>query len=258
MIVNSNLIPALTSIDFQLVVGVEQEKVECEETPNGVITEFHVPRTTAPIYPARGKSLLPTKADITVYGLKGTTYTNIDAAVSGINATTDSVTGYSVYDEIEFTAAVSGSTYDKVCVTYIEELTPYIAQSIKADIKQDTKTYGELGSAIKHTSYGAQEITISQDNLMGDLDILARLLFDEYDGTGTEQSGYQAYTMISEPRDIYCYIPVVRGDDVVGRFYFRGRLVPKNLLDVKDGDNAGFALEISIEESPVMIVPEEA
>jgi hypothetical protein len=50
-------------------------------------------------------------------------------------------------------------------------------------------------------------------------------------------------------------MPVERGTEIVGRFYFRGRLVPKNLLDVKDGDNAGFALEISIEESPVMVVP---
>ena len=257
MIKNTDLIPALTGESFTLIVGVPRTRVKCTEVPNGTLKKFTLPDGAFPIYPRSGMVITPTKADITVEYLKGTTYTSADADVKQINSITDTDSGLAAYKEIEFTSTVASATADYICVTVVEEVKPYIAQTLKASIKQTTKTYNEIGSSMTHTSYTAQEITIDQDNLMGDMDVLQALLFETYAGTGTPETGYDAYTMISQPKDIYCYIPVV-GDDaeIKGRFYFQGKIVPTGLIDLKAGDNAQFSLQISIMDNPIMIVPE--
>lgn len=256
MLKDTNLITALTSKDVKMIVGIPHTRSKLTGTINKSNTKFTVDTDYYPIYPERGVSVAVEAADVTCETLKDTTYTEV--TVSSVDLVADEETDTNVYGQVTLAAAPDPAAVDTVHLTYVEELKPYIAQSLKIDIKQDSSSYGELGEDVKHTTYGAQEITVTEDMLIGDMEPLRRLLFETYDGSETPETGYDVYQMIPESTDIYAYIPFEDADGEIGRLYLKGRIVPKNLLDVKDGDNASFQLELAIDDSPLMVVPEPA
>lgn len=235
MIKDIEAITALQGRNMGLIVGAIQLGV----TLTGSGTTWNIPEALLPVFPRSCVSLTPTPNDITIYedGILST-----ETVVSIDNETGEIV--------------MSGSLSGTVTADFVEEFEPYLAQNVKVDVKQDSKTYGILRSDMKHTSYGAKEITISEENLIGDLDPMIKLCFEDYDGTEEVGDDVEVYQMVSEPRIVYAYIPMERGTEVVGRMYFpQVRAVMKSLADVKEGDNAGFTIDITVDKDPLIVRP---
>lgn len=139
------------------------------------------------------------------------------------------------------TLASAPSSTAKIAVTFYEEKEPYIAHTLKVDAKYDEKTIGRLRSAAKKKIYGAREVTISVDLYLVDTEFLS-LFFDSSTGA-----------MLTTPPQVYGYIPMDVEGVEIGRIYFTEcRMIPKSLLDVKEGDIAGYSLEISVSEDPIL------
>lgn len=235
MIKNIEAITALQGRNVGLIVGVIREGV----TLSGSGTAWTIPKENLPIFPRSGVSFTPIASDITLYE-NGTLS---DAVITDIDEETGKIT-------------TDGSLSGTVTADFVEEFEPYLAQNVKVDVKQDTKVYGILHSDMKHTSYGAKEITISEDNLLGDLDPLILICFEDYDGDFDVPADVEAFQMQSEPQIMYAYIPMEKGDEIVGRLYFpQVRAVLSSLLDVKEGDNAQFSLDITVDTDPILIRP---
>lgn len=235
MIKDIEAITALQGRNMGLIVGAIQLGV----TLTGSGTTWNIPEALLPVFPRSCVSLTPTPNDITIYedGILST-----ETVVSIDNETGEIV--------------MSGSLSGTITADFVEAFEPYLAQNVKVDVKQDSKTYGILRSDMKHTSYGAKEITISEENLIGDLDPMIKLCFEDYDGTEEVGDDVEVYQMVSEPRIVYAYIPMERGTEVVGRMYFpQVRAVMKSLADVKEGDNAGFTIDITVDKDPLIVRP---
>jgi len=235
MIKDIEAITALQGRNMGLIVGAIQLGV----TLTGSGTTWNIPEALLPVFPRSCVSLTPTPNDITIYE-------------DGILSTETVVSIDNESGEIVMSGSLSGT----VTADFVEEFEPYLAQNVKVDVKQDSKTYGILRSDMKHTSYGAKEITISEENLIGDLDPMIKLCFEDYDGTEEVGDDVEVYQMVSEPRIVYAYIPMERGTEVVGRMYFpQVRAVMKSLADVKEGDNAGFTIDITVDKDPLIVRP---
>lgn len=263
MHVDSALKDVLNSKNVTMEVGIPRTRVVMTGACNGNNKEFTLAAADYPIYPQRGMGLTPEPDDVTVElvetGTPPSVYTEV--VVDSIDTVTDSDTGDLVYGKVTLHEAPA-ATVDQVVITYYELLRPYIAQSLKIDIKQDSTEVGELGSEIKRTSYAGQTITVSQDSIFSDFDVDKKLLFETYSGGYTPQNGYDAYTMITEPATRLVRIPMYTGaandggGTFLGCYYFNGKIVPKSLGDVKDGDNMTRSLEFSVDSTPTLVVPE--
>jgi hypothetical protein len=246
-----------------MLVGIPQTRITLTGTINGSNKDFVLASEDGPIYPKRGVSVTPQPEDVTCETLKhGTPDVYTEVEVDSISTVEDTETGDLIYCEVNLHSAPEAASVDHVVLTYVEQLRPYIAQSIKIDAKQDSKDAGELGSSIKRTSYGAQTITITEDMIMSDFDINKKMLFEPYAGGYTPEDGYEVYEFISEPATRYVCVPVYTGaaaeqdGSFVGAYYFVGKIVPKGLGDVKDGDNITNALEFSVDSAPLLVLPE--
>ena len=255
--VDRSAIELLNSRNIKLFIGVPHEKATLTGTINGSNKDFVIDEDYAGIYCKRGTSIIPTKDDVVAYTKKGSTYT--EAEVTAVGTVEHSTLDIEQYAKITLKTPPASADVDSVHLDYVEELRPWFAQSIKVGVKQDATTKGELGENVKRTSYGAQEITIDEDMILGDdLTWMTRLLHETYAGTYDVETGYDVYTMIAEPADIYVKMPLERGSTFVGAWYFEGKLVPTGLVDTKEGDDIGFSLQFAIDESPKLILPEPA
>jgi hypothetical protein len=253
--IDRGLLQALNSRNIKLYVGIPHTQMQLTGTINDSNTDFTIPEEYRGVFCKGGVSITPQPHDVIAYTKKGSTYTEVE--VSSINEVTHSTLDIDQYGEITLSSAPTTSGADSVHLTFAEELRPWIAQSIKMGIKQDSTSIGELGENVKVTSYGAQEITIDEDMILGDdLTYIHRLLFEEYDGSFTPESGYDVYTLIAEPQVCYIKVPLEQGSEFVGAYYFEGKIVPTGLGEAKEGDNLSFSLQFSVNESPKLIVPE--
>lgn len=238
MIKDIEEITALQGRNVGLIIGAIQTGIVL----TGSGSSWTIPEEYLPVFPRSCVSLTPTPNDIDLYEngvLSEETIISIDNETGVITT--------------------SGSLSSPVTANFVEAFEPYLAQNVKVDVKQDSKTYGILRSDMKHTSYGAKEITISEENLLGDLDPMIKLCFEDYDGEEDVGGDVEVYQMVSEPRIVYAYIPMDRGSEVVGRMYFpQVRAVMKSLVDVKEGDNAGFTVDITVDKDPLIVRPKTA
>jgi hypothetical protein len=233
MIKDIDAVIALQGRNLGLVVGRIREGI----TLSGSGTSWTIPAEYLPIFPRRCVSLTPTKDDITLY----------DDGVETDIASVDFETGVITSD-----SSLTGT----ITADFVEEFEPHIAQNIKCDVKQDSKAYGRIRSDTKTTSFGAKEITIGQDNLLGDTDSLVDFAFEDYTGDETVEDDVEVFEMVSEPRIIYAYIVMERGTVAVARMYFpQVRAIAKTLVDVKEGDNAQFSIDIAIDKDPLIVRP---
>lgn len=263
MHVDTSLKDVLNSKNVTMIVGIPRTRVVMSGLCNASNKEFTLAAADYPIYPARGMSVTPQPDDVTVElvetGTPPSVYTEV--TVDSIDTVTDPTTGDLVYGKVTLHDAPA-ATVDQVVITYYESLRPYVAQSLKIDIKQDETEVGELGSEMKRKSYAGQTITVSQDSIFSDFDVDKKLLFETYTGGYSVQNGYDAYTLITEPAERLVCIPLYTGaandagGTFLGAYYFNGKIVPKSLGDVKDGDNMTRALEFSVDSTPTLVVPE--
>lgn len=250
---------ALQGKNAGLIVGQPPETetsasaVALTGTIDGSNKDFLFPMTHV-IFPKSCVSTKPVPADITVWLKKGSTYT--EATVASISKAANTLTGRQEYIKVSLSTAPSTETADTVHGLCVRQLEPYIQQNVKIEGKQDESDYGQLRSDLKHKLYGAVLETISQDALLGDLDILLDLFYEEYDGTETVPVDMEAFTRVSEPKIIYAYIPLERGTEIVGFIMFpQVRAVLKTLLDVKEGDKASYAMELPVDKKSNIVRP---
>lgn len=223
---------ALQSKNIGLIVGLEQTDIALE----GSGTAWNIPEEYLPVFPRSCISLTALPIDVTVTDGENT-----------IDVTSLDDEGAMVLDE-SASAPVA---------TFVQEFEPYIAQNVKVDVKQDTTSIGRIRSDIKHTIYGAKEITISQDQLIGDLETLIQLAFDDYVNDDVViPDGVEVYSMGSEPKELYAYVILEKSGVAQGKMYFPlARCALTTLIDVKEGDTPQASMEITIDSSPRIVRP---
>ena len=237
MISDVRTITALQGKNVGLVVGEIQTGIALDGTGTKVSIPDDYLGNDNVIFPKRCVSFTPTPDDIIVYNQNGT--------IVDVTAI-DNDTGELTLDE-----SVTSATAD-----FVEEFEPYIATNVKVDVKQDKNSYDVLRTDIKHTSYSAKELTISQDNLVGDLDPLIKMCGEPYSGDEDVGDDVEVFQLVSDPKIMYAYIPLEVNRVIVGRLCFpqiRGTLT--SLLDVKAGDNAQYALEMAVDSDPLILRP---
>lgn len=223
---------ALQSKNVGLVVGLEQTGIALE----GSGTSWAIPEEYLPVFPRSCVSLTAIGADITV------TDGSSEIAVDSIDA--------------EGNMTLHSSATAPVA-TFIQEFEPYLAQNVKVDVKQDTTSVGRIRSDIKKTIYGAKEITISQDQLIGDLETLIQLSFDNFVEDEIEiPDGVEVYELSSEPKQLYAYVILEKSGVAQGKMYFPlARCALTTLIDVKEGDIPQSSMEITIDTAPRIVRP---
>lgn len=242
-----------------LLIGIPPEDwtsasaVELTGTIDGANKKFKFPNTHV-IFPKSCVSFAPQVTDIKVWLLKGTTYTL--ATVKAITKAANSLTARQEYIEVELQTAPEAAAADKVMGVCVKQLEPYIQQNVKVDTSQDDSEYGQLRSDVKRKTYGAILNTITQDYLVGDLDMILEYFFEEYDGVETPPNTVEVYQQTSEPKIIYACIPVEKGSDIVGFIFFpQARAVCKTLFDASEGDNIKNNIEISVDKKVQIVKP---
>jgi len=249
---------AIESPKAHIVLGIEHIKEQMVGTiggspiPNTVFEVAH-----GPIFPRRKLSIAPQPEDVTVYLLKGTTYT--EAAVASVDLITDVDTDLQYYGQVTLQTAPTAETADGVYITYHEELTPYKIQSIKDDSKRDSTDVTEIGSDLKQISYGAKSKTLTIESIVADVEPQRKVGFDTYTGSGTVQDGYEAYDERGGMISLLAYVNIAdTNDEFVGRYYYEGRGDITELFGLKTGDNPTTSIEIAVDEKVRLIVPELA
>lgn len=239
MIKDIDSIIALQGRNVGFIVG----KPHFGVTLTGATDTWQIPEDMLPVFPRTCISLTPIASDITVYedGVATT------ATITDIDNDPKSDT----FGAVTFDGSLSGT----ITADFVEEFEPYLAQGIKCDVKQDTKTYGILHSDTKHTSFGAKEITLSEDNLLGDMQPLIDIGFEDYDGTNADlvPNDIDVYQMVGDPVTLYAYLILEKGK-ITERMYFpQVRSVLKNMIDVKEEDNAKWSMDITVDKDPLIV-----
>jgi len=247
----TNDVLALQGRNVGLYLGVEDTAgVTLTGACDGSNKEFVIPAANLPVFPYRGVSLEATNDDILV-----------QVVTSGVGATVTTTEYDATTGTITLTNAPALSTTSTPVIVkayFVREFRPIIQQNVKVEVKQDSKTYEELEEEVKFTSFGAMEISMTQDELIGNLDTLIEVCFEDYDGTETPSVDVDVHQMVSEPKTMWAYVLYKRGDTVLGRMYLREiRATMKSLTDVKAGDNAQFALDITCAKVPLIVTPVE-
>jgi len=256
---NVEQILALKGKNLGLIIGYPDENdygVEAAITIDGITKDCLMPNTHV-IFPKGCVSIVPRPEDITVYLKKGEVYT--EAEVASISLAPNTLTGRQEYMKVTLTTAPSTETADKVYIKCVRQLEPYIQQSLKVEPKQDSSEQSQLRSEIKHTTFDAMSVTVSQDELLGDTDLLELLFFDEYTGVETVPDDVTVKQMTSEPKVIYAYIPIEKGGEIESFMFFpETRAACKTLIDAKTGDDVGFSMEMSVDKLPLIVRPKAA
>lgn len=225
-------INALQSKNVGLVVGLEQNDIPLE----GSGTSWAIPEEYLPVFPRSCVSLTALGADITV--TDGSSVIVVESLDAEGNITL-------------------ANTATAPTASFVQEFEPYLAQNVKVDVKQDTTTVGRIRSDMKKTIYGAKEITISQDQLIGDLETLIQLAFENFIEEEVEiPNDVEVYTMSSEPKELYAYVILEKSGVAQGKMYFPlARCALTTLIDVKEGDIPQSSMEITIDTAPRIVRP---
>lgn len=228
-------IVALQSKNVGLVVGLEQENI----TLTGTGTNWSIPEEYLPIFPRTCVSLTAIASDITV------TDSGVEKKVTSIDADGNV--------ELESTATAP-------VATFIQEFEPYLAQNVKVDVSQDSTSVGRIRSDVKKKIYGAKEITISQDQLIGDMETLIQLAFDDYVNEDIDiPDNVDVFELSSEPKELYAYVILEKSGVAQGKMYFpQARCTLTTLIDVSEGDTPQSSMEISIDKAPMIVRPKAA
>jgi hypothetical protein len=242
----TNKIMALQGRNVEMCVGIPQTDV----TLTGATDTWNIPDTMEGVFPRRCVSLTPTGLDIDIY--------EDGILVDDLGVEFDVDPKSDTYMQMTTDESISGV----ITADFVELFKPYLATGLKADAKQDTKQYELLNDDVKYTTYGAKSVTIAPSYLIGDLESSKRLLFIAYNGLEDVADDVEVLQMTSDPLEIFAYINLHRGKDKlgydiqVGRLYFPNcYAVAKSLIDVTAGDNAKFAMDITVETDPLMVLP---
>lgn len=249
---------AISSVGVKIVIGMERPGTHGEEatgTIDGTNKKFTV---KYPIFPKSKLSIAPQPGDVKAYLYKAavgeTPEVWTEATVTAINTTTDSATDMTYYGEVELSAAPASATTDNVYIDYYGELTPYKLQSASEDTSRDTTEVIEIGSDFKQTTIGAKSRTMELELIVSDLDVIQELGFEEYDGTSTVQSGYDAFDEQEGLTDVLLYVNMADDSgDFKGRYYYTGRLDVQKLFDVKAGDSPTATMQVYVDDRARMI-----
>ncbi|MDH7506195.1 MAG: hypothetical protein QHH15_00205 [Candidatus Thermoplasmatota archaeon] len=223
---------ALQSKNVGLVVGLEQTDIALE----GSGTEWAIPEKYLPVFPRTGVSLTAIGVDVTV--TDGEDVIEVDSIDEDGNM-------------------VLGESATAPTATFEQEFEPYLAQNVKVDIKQDETSVGRIRSDMKKKIYGAKEITISQDQLIGDTETLIQLAFDSYTNDDIEiPDDVEVYEMSSEPKTLSAYVILEKSGVAEGKMYFlQARCALTTLIDVKEGDIPQSSMDITVDVSPRIVRP---
>lgn len=243
----------LSSDTFGFFLGIPHEKVACTGTIDGTNKEFTVP--DAPIYPAAGVGVIPAVGDVTAY-LRKTTVDTV-ATISSIKTIVDSLTGDSIDGAIELTTAPAAPDADGVYASYYEELEPFFTQDISPTVKQDTKDVGRIRSTDVVTSYGKIDIQLKAEQVLSKdaLKYMKKLFWGTYTGSKTPVTGYTPYSLNKKPIDLKAYMTIDWEGDNLGRIYLDSCRISPDLPSIKQGDNGGLTLDMTISEMPVLVLP---
>lgn len=248
---------AITSSGVKIIIGMLRPG-EHGETATGTINGTNAKFTVKyPIFPASKLSIAPQPGDVKAYLLKGDVYT--EATVKAISTTTDPDTDIEYFGEVELTTAPTTENADAVYIKYMGELTPYKLQSASEDTSRDTSEVTEIGNDFKETTTGAKSRTIDLELIVSDLDTIQELGFEEYDGEGTVQGGYEAYDEQEGLTDVLVYVNMQdTSGNFKGRYYYTGRLDVQKLFDISTGDNPTASMQVLVDERARMIKAEPA
>ena len=248
---------------FGLFIGIPYERVQLTGSINGSNKAFTIPEDYRPVYPKNSRSILPLAADVIVETLKGTTYTSV--TVDSVDTITDTDTGDTIYGAVTVHTAPEAASADSIWITAVEELEPFVAQSVEPEASQDKTEVARIYSGNKMTSYGAiattikAEIIVTENTLRYLKKFAFRPMVSGDDGYSDVPVGYKGYLMRTQPVDMYAYTPVLDGDDdILGRFYYENVKIPAQFPQVKAGEQAKLTLELSVAGNVVWIEKDEA
>lgn len=245
----------LNGSNFSLFIGVPVTRETATGTINSTNADFKI---TGPIYPKNGLSYLPVTADATAETLKGTTYTA--APITAVKTGTDTATNDTIYNTITLTTPPTTEAADSVVVNYVEEMQAMINQSVDATFEQETTEVTYLGSTNTLTSYGSIATSFKAELICSESTLrqLQKMSFEELTSQTGVDAGNTAYSPYAQPQSLYAYLNITNSaGDVIGRIYCESVKVPPTLPSVKTGDDASVSLEISVGDTPVMILDDD-
>lgn len=223
-VTNIDLIEPLQGQNVGVVLGFENKGVGLSGEGGISGKVFQLPSEYLPVFDADASGPPADEDDITVYD------DGVEVAVDSLDPLNGTVTLLNVPGSIS-----------KLTADFVKEFEPYIAQVTDVDVKYDETTYGRLRSSVKKKLYGAREVTISLELLMGDLSGI-KIFFDSETGE-----------MLEEPAKANAYIVLEKAGIGIGRIYFTScRLVPKKLLGAKEGDTVSYELELTVDTNPIL------
>lgn len=242
-------------------VGFVLGKPHTMETLTGTIDGtnkvFNFP--SYPLFPRSCLGILPQPQDVDVYGVKGTVNTKL--TVQEISQILDQNTGDEVDGAATLATAPAAADATSIIGNYVEELEPFVAQDVTPTVKQTTKTVGRLRSTDQMYGYGTIDVQIKSNQVMGNDSIkqIQKLMYDPVTpDTGLSvQTGYNAFEMVPKPKILYGYIPFELDDEVLGRFYFKQCRLTPVIPGGKANDNVTYALDMSVQKKPILILPQE-
>lgn len=221
----------------KLVLGIQYTRVQMTGTINGTNTQFATP--LYPIYPASHKGPIAIADDITVEGLKATTYTEL--TVASLAEVEDELSGENVLGAAVLETAPEAANVDSLWATAYEEVWPRISQDITPDISQDSDELPECGTTGTIISYKEKTRKYSAEfkATLGMLNLLRRIhRREKTDQTGVP-SGYKLYTERDTPLPIKAYIQTLYEGEEVSREYLNNVTIDPGSIEVKAGDSAG-------------------
>ncbi len=241
----------------KLVLGIPYTRVQMTGTINGINTTFATP--LFPIYPASHLGPVATKDDITVEGLKGTTYTEL--TVSSLDEVEDPLSLEDVLGSAVLSAAPEAAAVDSMWATGYEEVWPRISQSISPDIGQDSDELSECGTTGTIISYKEKTRKYSAEfkATLGLVNLLRRIhRREKTDQTGVA-SGFALYEERDTPLPIKAYIQTLYEGEEVSRELLNNVTIDPGSIDVSAGDSAGTVkLTLNIGDGIDELIPESA
>jgi len=239
----------------KLVLAIPYTRVQMGGTINGVNTTFTTP--LFPIYAASHLDPVAGADDITVEGLKGTTYTEL--TVASLDDVEDPLSGEDVPGAAVLSAAPEAADVDTLWATGYEEVWPRISQSISPDISQDSDELSECGTEDTIISFKSKtrKYSVEFKATLGLVNLLRRIhRRKKSDQTGVA-TGYTMYEERGTPLAIKGFIQTTYDGEEVSREYLSNVTVDPGSIDVSAGDSAGTVkLNLNIGDPIEELVPD--
>lgn len=264
-LVNIDKEEILMQQNFQLLLGVPYSRVQMVGTIDGTNKVFSLPSPYYPIYSQGEANLTPGISDILVeLGLtSGQTTTYTTAVASALESITDPATGESVMGGVTLATAPAVAAATSVVATGVEQMEPFLCQSFEPTIKQDNKAEGRLYSTQKLYGYGAIDIQLKSTMILTNhavSQVVKKLFYQKYTGTGTVEPGYDASEFVPTPKPLYACMII---DDpntgkILGVHKFAQAMATPAIPNIKDGNPGGFTLDLTVQANPVLLTPTTA